>query len=529
MLIKQHIFIALGVFLVTGLYGQELTTPDFTSLSVDPSTGKIVLKWKTPDASENVISHEISRKPYNSGNYFFNSPADATVLMPNTTYSEMIPDVNTQQQVYRIRSKNNENTSPISDMHITMRFSGEYSECTNTISLRWTAYERLAINVNDGKIDAQNQQATTFNNAIEYEVWGHHGDSFDISTAEKLSDRSKKTIDVPIEDLTVNTTYFLYVKAFLPNGDTATSHRIDLLTNGKRFPTVINIDTVTSEMGMINLHISLDKTTDIDTFAIYRADSRIPLEWFYSAADVPSKFTDRTASIGQVYHYNLVGFVCGQRMLRSDTVSNILLYATPLNLNTEIRWTEFFNQSNPVKYTLHRTSPSEQSFSPGNSLYFLDESTYEYICLGPKKFCYVMTAETEKSYARSEESCASLNSMIIMPEAIDPTSDISIPKNCKCHTADCVNYRRLFGPVMDLDDAAYKLEMEIFDRSGIRLFSSKKDFTVPLQKEYHYWDGKYNGKYVKPGVYVYYAKVEFLEGSPVTIRGNVIVVMQNSN
>jgi hypothetical protein len=527
MRIKQHIFIALGMFLATCLNGQELTTPDFTSLSVDPSTGKIVLKWRTPDASENVMSHEISCKPYTSGNYFFNSPADASVLMPDTTYSETIPNLNTQQQGYRIRSKNNENTSPISDMHITMRFSGEYSECTNTISLRWTGYRRFAIDEN-GQIDQQNQQATTFNNAIEYEVWGHHGNSFDISAAKKLVDKSQQNIDVQLENMTVNTTYFLYVKAFLPNGDTATSHRIDVFTSGKRFPEVMNIDTVASEMGMISLYINLDRTTDIDTFAIYRADTRIPLEWFYSAADVPAKFTDRTASIGQVYKYNLVGFLCGQRMLISDTVSNILFYATSLSLNAEIRWTEFFNQSYTPDYTLHMISPTQKIIKPGNSLYFLDKSTHEYVCFGPKTFCYVMTAQTEKSYARSPEACVSLNSMITMPEAIDPTSEISKTKNCECNT-DCTNYRRLFGPVMDLNDEAYKLEIEIYDKSGIRLFYSKKDFNSPLQKEYHYWDGKYKGRYVKPGVYVYYANVEFLESSPVTMRGSVTVVMRNPN
>jgi hypothetical protein len=82
---------------------------------------------------------------------------------------------------------------------------------------------------------------------------------------------------------------------------------------------------------------------------------------------------------------------------------------------------------------------------------------------------------------------------------------------------------------MDLDDTAYRLEMEIFDRSGIRLFSSRKDFNTPLQKEYHYWNGQYKGRHVKPGVYVYYAKVEFAESVPVTMRGSVTVVMRNSN
>jgi hypothetical protein len=523
--IKRYIFITLGALAATCLNGQNPAMPDFTSLSVDPSTGLAALKWRTPDAAENIVSHEISRKPYVSDNYFFESVA--TVPVPDTSWYESVASLNTQQQGYRIRSRNSQNTSPITDMHVTMRFSGEYSECTNTASLRWTEYRRMAIDEN-GQINSFDRQAADFNSAIEYEVWGHYGDSFSIAASGKLSDRSPMNVNVTLENMVTDTTYFLFVKAFLPNGDVATSHRIDMTTGGRRFPAVMNIDTVSGEAGMVNLHISLDKSTGIDTFAIYRTDTRIPLEWFYSAADVPARFTDRSASIGQVHHYVLVGFLCGKQMLKSDTVSNILLYATPLNLNTEIRWTEFFNQSSTPVYTLHRTSPSRLNANPGNSLYYLDRSTHEYVCYGPQQFCYVMTAQTEKSFARSEESCASLNSMITMPEAIDPTSDVSVTKNCDCNT-DCVNRRRLFGPVMDLNDYAYRLEIEVFDKSGIRLFSSKKDFNAPLQKEYHYWDGKYNGRYVKPGVYVYYARVEFPEAQPVTMRGSVTVVMQNVN
>ncbi|MDR3244859.1 MAG: gliding motility-associated C-terminal domain-containing protein [Prevotellaceae bacterium] len=525
-MVKRYIFIILSVVFAINLNGQAPAVPVFSSLSIDPVTGEVVVKWRTPAAAENVLSHEISRKTYTSANYFFENAI--SVNMPDTVYREIVPDLTTQRQGYRIRSNTAMDSSPITDMHITMQFSGAYSQCANSINLRWTEYKRYFIDPGSGQIELLNPEAKAFNDAIEYEVWGHYGDNFDIAAAEKLTEKNRQNTDVMLENLTTNTKYFLFVKAILPTGDTATSHRIDITTDSKNFPAVINIDTVASEMGMISLYINLDRTTGIDTFAIYRADSRIPLAWYYSAADVPSKFTDRSASIGQVYHYNLVGFLCGKQMVKSDTVSNILLYATPLSLNAEIRWTAFFNETNTPVYTLHKISPSVSAENPGNSLYFIDRSTHDSVCYGPKTFCYVMTAQTEKSYARSEESCVSLNSMITMPEAIDPKSEISATKNCSCDM-DCINYRRLFGPVMDLNNDAYRLEMEIFDRSGVRLFSSTKDFNDPLQKTYHYWDGKYKGNYVKPGVYVYYAKVEFLSGHPVVMRGSVTVVMQNIN
>jgi hypothetical protein len=449
--------------------------------------------------------------------------------MPDTTYSETVSDsLNKQQQGYRIFSRNDTESSQVTDMHITMRFSGEYSQCANSINLRWTEYLRLAINPENGQINLQDQAANTFNEGIAYEVWGHQGNSFDIAMSEKLVDKSRQTINVKLENLTANTTYFLYVKAILPNGDTATSHRLDIATSNKSFPSVINIDTVSyDESGRIKLHINLDKNTGIDTFALYRSDSRVPLYWYYSAADVPIEAFDNTAAIGQAYKYNIVGFLCGKQVVKSDTVSNILLYATPLSLNTEIKWTEFFNETNTPAYTLLRTSPSELTVDPGNSLYFLDQSTHEYVCRGPQRFCYVMTAKTEKSYSRSQETCASLSATITMPEAIDPTmTDTYAAKNCNCNT-DCINPRHLFGPVLDMNDDAYRLQMEIFDKSGVRLFSSTKNFNEPLYKTYHYWDGKYNGNYVKPGIYIYYAKIEFPDSYPATMRGSVTVVMQN--
>ncbi|MDR1897450.1 MAG: gliding motility-associated C-terminal domain-containing protein [Prevotellaceae bacterium] len=527
MQIKKHIFIFTFICFIScinNLNGQQLTVPEFRSLSIDPTTNEVVLKWRIQNASENILVHEISRKPYTSNNYFFNPTA--TVPMPDTVYRETVPDLETQRQSYRIKSNNDTDASPISDLHLTMQFSGEYNQCKNTMLLRWTTYRRYSIDEN-GQIDQTNSAAKQFNDAIKYEVWGHHGNTFNIALAEKLSETTDKNTDITIENLLTGTNYFLFVKTLLPNGDTATSHRIEIHTTNKRFPEILNIDTIVSEMGMVNLYLNVDKTTEIDTFAIYRSDNRIPLAWYYSPSEIPAKFTDRTTSIGQVYKYNIVAFVCGQPILKSDTVSNILLYATPLNLNAEIIWTDFFNESYTPEYTLHRTSPSELTLYPGNALYFLDESTHDSVCFGPKRFCYVMTADTEKSHARSEQACVSLNSMITMPEAIDPLSDISVTKNCNCNTG-CTNYRRLFGPVMDINNDAYSLEIEIYDRSGIRLFSSKKDFKDLLQKEYHYWNGKYKNQYVKPGVYVYYAKIEFLEGTPTVLRGSVTVVMQNS-
>ena len=498
----------------------QLSVPQFSSLSVDPVTNEVVVKWQAPNTAENIVSHDISRKPYSSPDYFF--VPTATVPMPTTVYRETLPNIQTQRQGYRIRSKSNLDTSPITDMHITMQLSAEYNQCNNTISVRWTTYRRFRIDEN-GQIDAMDLAAKQFNDAIEYEIWGHEGTAFNIASAQKLTDKSKNNSDIVLENLITDTKYHLYINALLPNGDTATSHLVSVATENVKFPSVFNIDSVISRMGMVDLHLNIDRTTEIDTFIIYRSDTRFPLQWYYSPNDIPNVYTDQTATIGQVYRYNIVGRLCGNDVLKSDTVSNILMYATPNNLEAEIRWTEFFNESHIPTYTLHRTLPSPTTLLPGDNLFYVDQSTHNYVCDGPQKFCYFMTANTGSSFARSEESCVSLSTVVSMPEAIDPMSNISSSNNCNCNT-NCTNYRRLFGPIVDINESAYKFEMEIFDRSGTRLFSSKKDFNDSLDKEILYWDGKYKNQYVKPGVYVYFLKMNFLNGEPMTLRGTVTVV-----
>ncbi|MDR0558763.1 MAG: gliding motility-associated C-terminal domain-containing protein [Prevotellaceae bacterium] len=518
---KKQVLIVLFAVSAFCSAGQQLSTPDISSLSVDPATGNIVLKWRTPNVSENVSAHEISIKQYVSPNYFFNP--DDSVSPPDTVYTAPSSNIETQRVGCRLRNRNDTDMSPISDMHITMQFAGVYNSCENAVSLRWTEYRRFAIDEN-GQTDLQNPETKKFNDNVEYEVWGHFGNSFDISAAVRLVAAGRQNSDITIANLEIGTTCYLYVKAVLPNGDTATSHRIEIPVTGRRFPSVMNIDTVVNKNGMVYLYLNVDRNTDVDTFAIYRSDERIPLEWYYSADEVSGWIIDQTASIGQVYKYNIVGFVCGKPLLKSDTVTNIIMYASPLGLDAEIRWTEFFNETAVPTYTLIRTQPSELKIDPGNSLHFIDKSTNDSACYGPQRFCYIMTAQTEKSFARSEQSCISVSQIITMPDAIDPASDIAETKNCSCET-DCINRRRLFGPVTDLNDIAYKMELEIYDRSGIKLFASKKNFGEPLLKEFHFWDGTYKGNRVKPGIYVYYARIEFKNADHLTFRGGVTVVM----
>ncbi|MDR2562407.1 MAG: gliding motility-associated C-terminal domain-containing protein, partial [Prevotellaceae bacterium] len=481
---------------------------------------------------QSVTQHEVSRKPYTSPNYSFENPATALVPMPDTTYEETVPNIESQRQTYRIRAKNAADYSGISDAYLTIQFSGTYDACLNRINLRWTEYKRFSINTATGQIDETNTEANKFNLDVEYEVWGHAGDVFDLSRAEQLSIKRKQSQDIILPDphlgylLDVDTTYQLFVKAFLPGGDTATSHLFVISTENRRLPASFNIDSIISRQGILFLYFDVDRRTELDTFALYRSDIPYrPVRWFYHADEV-TEYEDRDVSPGQIYSYNLVAFRCGTRALVSDTASNIIVHATPYGRKAKLIWT---GVGNNAIYTLTRTSPSPSNviFSGSDSVY-IDDSSVDSLCFGPKTFCYCIESReiTQRGYtvySRSDTSCITLEQMIILPDAIDPKSTVAKTHNCNC-TSDCTFARSLFGPIIDMDERSYQLIIEIFDRTGLRLFGTRKHFDEPLEKSFHYWNGRYKGEYVPAGAYVYSVRVEFRNRNPILLRGSVTVV-----
>ena len=65
--------------------------------------------------------------------------------------------------------------------------------------------------------------------------------------------------------------------------------------------------------------------------------------------------------------------------------------------------------------------------------------------------------------------------------------------------------------------------LSIYDRWGNRVFSIENEY-VPEIGQQDGWDGKYNGQLVNPGVYVYTAQVNFLDGRVLQYSGDITVI-----
>ncbi|MEL7220748.1 MAG: gliding motility-associated C-terminal domain-containing protein, partial [Bacteroidota bacterium] len=64
-------------------------------------------------------------------------------------------------------------------------------------------------------------------------------------------------------------------------------------------------------------------------------------------------------------------------------------------------------------------------------------------------------------------------------------------------------------------------EMRIFDRWGNNVFE-KYDFQPNDPREG--WDGKYRNKVLNPGVFVWYAVIELVNGEDITLMGDVTLI-----
>jgi hypothetical protein len=67
----------------------------------------------------------------------------------------------------------------------------------------------------------------------------------------------------------------------------------------------------------------------------------------------------------------------------------------------------------------------------------------------------------------------------------------------------------------------------IFDRWGNKVFD--KSSFVPDPAGSDGWDGTLNGRHLDPGVFVYFAKVKFIDGKVIDYSGSVTLMDKVKN
>ena len=112
------------------------------------------------------------------------------------------------------------------------------------------------------------------------------------------------------------------------------------------------------------------------------------------------------------------------------------------------------------------------------------------------------------------EGCVASDALSVY---VDKRTDIYVP-NAFSPTGDGVNER---VTVYAGDAVTRVVEFEIFDRWGEKVFSNK-DF-LPNDEDMG-WDGRFRGERMQPGVFVYRAAVELIDGSVLQFSGDITLV-----
>lgn len=103
---------------------------------------------------------------------------------------------------------------------------------------------------------------------------------------------------------------------------------------------------------------------------------------------------------------------------------------------------------------------------------------------------------------------------------VDPNRNIYIPNVFHPGNTSGLNDRFNVYAGLGVEIVSF---FQIFDRWG-GLMYERTDFFPSSFDFGEGWDGRYNGDYVNPGVYVYVTEVKFLDGRILTYRGDITVV-----
>jgi hypothetical protein len=288
------------------------------------------------------------------------------------------------------------------------------------------------------------------------------------------------------------------------------------------------IDSIIALDKQVNLHFNIDNNTEYNNFDLVRWEQSDSIESIFSAKTLfqftdPSTIffsdtTDSWAARSRPFYFKINAYDGCNRIKKITNLSNsISIRAFTQGLKTTITWDKFFSAAlNTITYKVYRISFTPDITPP--ELIFEVENPTVFSCIDDlsqfngqgymPNFCYyveaIETLEGNNNFrlSRSRNLCSSVTPQIVMPNAIDPLSNIminGIPRN-------------IFAPTISFI-SSYKLI--IYNRWGGVVYEGVDAG----------WDGKLStGEYAKEGSYVYRLEVYTDSGRMVTKTGTLTVI-----
>jgi gliding motility-associated-like protein len=284
-----------------------------------------------------------------------------------------------------------------------------------------------------------------------------------------------------------------------------------------RYATIANNDHV-------NLRVFVDTAAWVKEYRVYRSMNQAgPYDFLdkitpqQPAVDDFIEYDDYTAYIHDQSYYYKVTVIdsCGVEVLESNLGRTILLKAWALdNFTNTIEWNNYEDWLGSVSsFNIYRATDDNWSLTPIANMppsltgvNTFNDDIDQYTETGGKFTYYIEALEGPGNPYFYQDKSISNQAIVEQPPRVFVPNAFS-PKG----------YNSRFYPVavfVKSDDYIFR----IFNRWGQLLYDT--NIPGPLNG----WDGKYEGKFVPAGVYVYYVRFKTATGDYFEKRGTVTVI-----
>jgi hypothetical protein len=494
-------------------FGQEQTkplSPTFQFLTLNPETGIPTLSWTPP--AYNPLNP-------NPTGYIIYIPNEGggwreidTVPANTFTYTDLTglnPSALTQSIRYNIASNGPTEPSPLVAPHATIYLTIAYDSCSNKLDLKWNHYVGWG-----NRIEKYNIYSGSNTN------WG----TFTlVGTVSGVQNIFYYTVE-PNKEL------YFYVEAVKRDSNPIQTSRSNLAYKNTRIgvkPQFMYIDSLIAKDTYSELHFVIDNTTDFKRFTLVRWEQTDSIASIFTAknlfefTDPNTKYfsdaTDSWSARSKPFYYKINAFDGCNKIKKVSNLSNtITIRAFVRGLKATVTWDRFYSaKSNPIVYKLYRISFGLNANAPELIYEVENPSEFKYIDnlslfegqgFQPN-FCYYVEAYeilddfNKQRLSRSRTACVDVIPDVVMPNAIDPNSNI-------VHMG---RPRNLFGPTVSFEST---FKLIIYNRWGGTIYEGNSP-----------WNGRLpNGQLAQEGAYVYRVEVYTESGKMITKTGTVTVI-----
>jgi gliding motility-associated-like protein len=461
--------------------------PVFTSVSVQPETGKTVFNWSSSPSSA-IAAYIIYSYKNGDGtaiDTIWDPTASSYILTSTSTKYFSMSYVIAAMRLPRC-------TSIFSNVLNTVFEEASIDTCQQKIIVKWNSYVAVPVKVTDYSI-----------------LMSVGGGSY----TETGKTDAQSTI-FTLNNFTLNTDYCFVIRTNLENGAFSTSNKTCVLSRMQRPPAWINADQATiNSDGKVALSFTIDPLSEITHFSLERKTGLTGVTQEIAkpvSVNGSVNYVDTQAKTDLVNYYKLSAInSCNLPVTVSNTASNLVLTLTRTDNNINLSWNKYKTWLGSVsEYNIFINTgkgfEEKASVSSSDSVYTLDYKQLMFEVTGTNVCFYVSASETSNPFgiqgkSKSSDICSSPVEIITVPNVFTPNNDLD---------------NDLFKPVLTFTPSDYHLI--ISDRQGNIIFETR-DYLES-------WDGSKNGSPQPQGVYIWYLKLTTPSGKFVSRTGTITII-----